>query len=676
MKIQEKYKYSVFFRLILRIVLPLIIVFSTVEWYNYYNTKKLLAIANQKKSKIIANEVKTFQELQDMALDELEKMYDVRMREFSEKLISKYFKDTKNIKDADLQSIRKELGMKSKTEDIYIINEKGIVINTTFKEDYLLNFFDFGKEHEDFLRGIFKKNRFEKAQFTLEKNTKRLKKYSYEPTSDGKYIVEIGIYSKKADRIIQRIENHMKKLTKIDSTIVSTRLFIGADKPFSLFKSVILSNDENRALFKVFKSKMKYYSEEDKNNPNFYAEYMYVPRKNSNLYKGSVIQIVYDRTKEKENIRRGVLKSILLAIFVAAIVLVVSIMRIKYDISTPLENLVYVFREISQGKIKKSLKIKNKLRNEIGGITDLTNNLIDALYRVTSFVDQIGKGNREIDFQLLSKQDILGKSLMNMKENLQNLEEEKKIRDIEVEHQRWASIGITNFSEILRKNSDNLEKLTQNIIKNLVKYLGAVQGGFFIYEDDNPDDIHLLLTAAFAYNQERHLERKIYPGQGLIGMCALERYTIYRTEIPENYAYITSGLGDAGPTSILIVPLKIHENLYGVVEIASFTKLEKYKINFVEHIAESISHTLSTVKNNVQTSKLLKKSQEQSEEFFKRKNQLRKNIEQLNSKIAASEAEKARLETQLNEKINELEDSQQQIKKLKQSKLLKMSPKA
>src|SRR5690606_32075288 len=162
-------------------------------------------------------------------------------------------------------------------------------------------------------------------------------------------------------------------------------------------------------------------------------------------------------------------------------------------------------------------------------------------------------------------------------------------------------------------NNENVEKLSDEIVSNVIKYLKANQGGLYILEDDQNDEAFLKLMACYAWDKKKYLDQKIHKGEGLAGQAWLEGDTIYITDVPDDYIQISSGLGEASPTSLLIVPLKVNDEIYGVIEIASFDEIHDFEVDFVEKIGESIASTISAVKINAKTQKLLEESTELTE---------------------------------------------------------------
>jgi len=280
--------------------------------------------------------------------------------------------------------------------------------------------------------------------------------------------------------------------------------------------------------------------------------------------------------------------------------------------------------------------------NDIGQMAHISNILVDNLINIREFAYHIGKGNYNFEFTPLGKQDVLGNSLINLSENLKIAKKEEERRKIEDEQRNWATKGLAMFGDILRQSSGDINELADQIIKNMVYYLNANQGGLFVYNDLNKEDIHIELLSAFAYDRKKFFSRKMKLGDGLVGMCALEKNTIYLTEIPDDYMEIESGLGDANPKCILITPLKTEDGILGVVEIASFNELQKYEIDFVETLTDSIASTLSTARNNARTNELLSESQKKSEELAIREEEMRQNMEEM--RITQEEALRSKAE--------------------------------
>jgi PAS domain S-box-containing protein len=137
------------------------------------------------------------------------------------------------------------------------------------------------------------------------------------------------------------------------------------------------------------------------------------------------------------------------------------------------------------------------------------------------------------------------------------------------------------------------------------------------------------MKACYAWDKKKFLNQQIHKGEGLAGQAWQEGDIVYLTEVPQNYIRITSGLGDSNPTSVLIVPLKVNDEVYGVVEIASFGEFQDFEKEFVQKVAESIASTISSVKINARTQRLLEESQEMTEQMRAQEEEMRQNMEEL-----------------------------------------------
>ncbi len=312
---------------------------------------------------------------------------------------------------------------------------------------------------------------------------------------------------------------------------------------------------------------------------------------------------------------------------------------------------------LSEGDVEVSFNEKYlKGGHELARVMRRLAKLTGSLKNIVSFANHIGKGELDTQYELLGEKDALGKSMLNMQVNLQAAELEKEKRQQEDERRNWVTVGLAKFAELLRANNDNIEELCHSIISNMVKYIGANQAGIFILNDDDSQHPVLELKACYAYERRKYLKKTVELNEGLVGACFLERQSIYMTLLPKDYIHITSGLGDDAPKALLITPLLVNETVYGVIEVAAFTAFEPHVRDFVEKVAESIASTVSSVKINIQTNKLLEISKIQSEEMAGQEEELRQNMEEMQ----ATQEEMRRRELELSDTLEKMRTLQQQ----------------
>jgi len=258
------------------------------------------------------------------------------------------------------------------------------------------------------------------------------------------------------------------------------------------------------------------------------------------------------------------------------------------------------------------------------------------LQRATDFAVEIGEGNLNSEVEGDLEDDVLIKSLDNMRGRLQKLNEEEEKRN-------WSVKGQAKFGDVLRDNINDLNNLCREVISNMVKYLNCNQGGIYVInEDEETGEKYIELMAFYAYEREKFLNKRIEWGDGLVGQCILESETIYKDEVPDDYVNITSGLGEATPKSILLVPLKLNDEVYGVIEMASFKALESFRIEFVENVGESIASTISSAKMGENTKLLLSESKKNNEILLAKEQEMKDIQNELSENLTEIEAQKTR----------------------------------
>ncbi len=325
------------------------------------------------------------------------------------------------------------------------------------------------------------------------------------------------------------------------------------------------------------------------------------------------------------------------------ILLSLVVLIFSKTIVSPLQRTARILKQLTLGKVNDTTSLELKGNDEIGRMAESTNSLTKRLQKVANFAQAVGANDFHMEFQPAGDKDKLGLSVIEMRNSLQHAQEEEQIRQKEKEQLNWASEGVNLFNRILRVDNQSLEQLTYDIIQTLTDYLDAQMGGIYLQTENNSAQYELISTVGFS--AEKQKQKFVNPNEGEVGRCILEKETIFMNDIPEGFHPIGSGIGRAVPRSMLLVPLIHNEQPVGVLEIESFRNFERFQIDFVERLAETIASTISTVRVNVRTAVLLDRSQKQAEELEQQEEEMRQNMEEMQA--TQEEAQKHETELQM-----------------------------
>jgi len=247
---------------------------------------------------------------------------------------------------------------------------------------------------------------------------------------------------------------------------------------------------------------------------------------------------------------------------------------------------------------------------------------------IKGFIHSLIAGELQSSVELSLTDQTLAETLNNLRDSLTRNRKMERQRRLDERQRNWISEGLAEFGDILRMHSLELETMSYAVISDLVRYLEANQGALFLAREDEGEQ-YLEMVACHAYKRKKFPGKKVAWGDGLIGAAALERKGYYTDKISDGYLSITSGLGKANPRYLLIEPLVWNDKVFGIIEIASFNRLEEYKIQFVQRVAENIATTISTMESNLRTEQLLKETTAQADQLLVQEEQVRRNMEAL-----------------------------------------------
>lgn len=270
---------------------------------------------------------------------------------------------------------------------------------------------------------------------------------------------------------------------------------------------------------------------------------------------------------------------------------------------------------------------------------------IDNLKKASAFIAKITKGEFEVTWPGLTDQNAplnrsnLSGTLMDMRDQM------KRIKDQD-ENRIWITEGLTKFNEIIRQHQENVSALCEQAIRFITKYMDAQQGGVFLLQEEENNQ-YLELIACYAFDKKKFVEKRIEVGEGMIGQAFVERNSVFLKEVPKGYTHITSGLGEATPGNILIVPMQYNEKSEGVVELAGFIEWKDYHRNFIDKATEYMAAALSSVRSTQKMRLVLEQMQLQAEQLRAQEEEMRQNMEEL----AATNEEMKRKEGEYLKKV-------------------------
>lgn len=361
-------------------------------------------------------------------------------------------------------------------------------------------------------------------------------------------------------------------------------------------------------------------------------------------------KLANDLSKLQDQIKEGasnqITRSINVIVVIALIfftLILLIIFRVSKYINKSINHLKEYITKLGKGELPNKIESKND--DEIGDMVNSINVLTQNLKNTKEFAIEVGNGNLETEVNVFNNEGDLGNSLVEMRNRLLKVSKERELFEVENQQRNWVNEGIARFSEILRLNHQTMEDIAYQLLSSLIDYLEANQGAIYLVADkvDESEPTILELVSAIAYGRRKHIKDSVEIGEDIIGRCAYELKTIYMTDVPDNFIKITSGLGTANPRAVLVVPFVLHDQIFGVLEIASFKNFEKFHIDFAERIAVNIATTISHVKINKNTERLLRQAQIQSEEIASQEEELRQNMEEMQ----ATQEESARRESEL-----------------------------
>lgn len=294
------------------------------------------------------------------------------------------------------------------------------------------------------------------------------------------------------------------------------------------------------------------------------------------------LTLLKTRTAESDQAARQMLYSTALGIPLYALFLGLVGYLLSRDISRPLHKISGAAQRIASGDLSVTLPEEDDRRDEVGVLTQAFNQMIANLRETTRITQE----------------------------------------------QDWLKTNLAKFSQMLQGQRD-LDTASWLVLSELVPLVNAQHGVFYLVMHEDEQAACLKLLSAYAYQERKHLSNRFRLGEGLVGQSALEKQRILLTHVPDDYIKISSGLGEATPLNIIVLPAIFEDQVVAVIELASLYRFEEIHLHFLDQLTESIAILFTSIIASMRTEDLLKQSQVFTEELQSQQEELTENYQRL-----------------------------------------------
>jgi HAMP domain-containing protein/CheY-like chemotaxis protein/signal transduction histidine kinase len=286
-------------------------------------------------------------------------------------------------------------------------------------------------------------------------------------------------------------------------------------------------------------------------------------------------------------------------------------------------------------------------------VNAMANSLTVQVRNIADVATAVTKGDltRQITVEAQGELDELKQNINQMIGNLRETTERNQEQD-------WLKTNLAKFSRMMQGQKD-LESVSRLIMSELTPLVSAHHGGFFIADQEAGTTV-LKLVASYAYRARKHVANRFLPGEGLVGQAAIEKQPILLQNVPDDYIQITSGLGEAPPRNIIVLPILFEGGVKAVIELASFLPFSQIHQSFLDQLAESIGVVLNMIQANMRTEELLQQSQKLTQELQSQSKELQQQQDELKKSNQELEAQ-ARTLRQSEELLKEQQEELQQV---------------
>ncbi len=290
-----------------------------------------------------------------------------------------------------------------------------------------------------------------------------------------------------------------------------------------------------------------------------------------------------------------------------------------------------------------------------GNVNLLADNLTNQVRAIAEVATAVTKGDLTRSIQVDASGEVA-----ELKDNINTMIDNLRLTTDRNTEQDWLKTNLARFTGMLQGQRD-LTTVGRMLLSELAPLVNAQQG--VIYQMGEEDSSAMSLLSAYALTDEGHLQR-VNLGEGLIGQCAVEKRRMLISNLPSHTTPVRSGLFEAVPRSVIVLPILFEDHVKAVIELASLGEFTASHLAFLEQLTASIGIVLNSIEATMQTEALLKQSQQLAVELQTQQKELQQTNEQLAQKaqqLAEQNAEVERKNREIEQARGALEEQAKEL---------------
>ncbi len=284
-----------------------------------------------------------------------------------------------------------------------------------------------------------------------------------------------------------------------------------------------------------------------------------------------------------------------------------------------------------------------------GNVNLLADNLTNQVRAIAEVATAVTKGDLTRSIQVEASGEVA-----DLKDNLNTMIDNLRLTTDRNTEQDWLKTNLARFTGMLQGQRD-LATVGRMLLSELAPLVSAQQG--VIYQMGGEESTEMVLLSAFAGDGEDGHLRRLKLGEGLVGQCAAEKRRMLISDLPPNTIAIRSGLFEAVPRNVIVLPVLFEDRVKAVIELASLSSFTTSQLAFLEQLTASIGIVLNSIEATMQTEGLLKQSQQLATELQVQQ----KELQQTNEQLAQKAQQLAEQNVEVERKNQEIEQARRAL---------------